>query len=48
MRRMSEDAELPGRYAADHSEAALTDLLRRHVDLFYSAALSLANNGVLK
>jgi RNA polymerase sigma factor (sigma-70 family) len=40
---MSEDAELLRRYAAEHSEAAFTELIRRHVDLVYSAALRLVN-----
>jgi RNA polymerase sigma factor (sigma-70 family) len=40
---MSEDAELLRRYAMGHSEAAFADLVRRHVDLVYSAALRLVN-----
>jgi len=40
---MSEDAELLRRYAVEHSEAAFTELIRRHVDLVYSAALRLVN-----
>ncbi len=36
---MSEDAELLGRYAREHSEGAFTELVRRHLDLVYSAAL---------
>jgi DNA-directed RNA polymerase specialized sigma24 family protein len=40
---MNEDAELLRRYAADHSEAAFTELVRRHVDLVYSAALRLVH-----
>jgi RNA polymerase sigma factor (sigma-70 family) len=38
---MSEDAELLRRYADEHSEAAIAELVRRHVDLVYSAALRL-------
>ena len=34
-----EDAELLGQYAANRSEAAFTELVRRYVDLVYSAAL---------
>src|SRR5580698_4362914 len=40
---MSEDAELLRRYAVEHSEAAFAELIRRHVDLAYSAALRLVN-----
>ena len=40
---MSEDAELLRRYCVEHSEAAFTELVRRHVDLIYSAALRLMN-----
>jgi RNA polymerase sigma factor (sigma-70 family) len=40
---MSEDAELLRRYAVEHSETAFTELIRRHVDLVYSAALRLVN-----
>src|SRR5665213_436918 len=36
---MTDDAELLGRYARDHSEPAFAELVRRHVDLVYSAAL---------
>jgi RNA polymerase sigma factor (sigma-70 family) len=43
---MSEDAELLRRYAADHSEAAFSELIRRHVDLVYSAAVRLMNGDV--
>ena len=43
---MSEDAELLGRYAADHSEAAFGELIRRHVDLVYSAAVRLMNGDI--
>jgi RNA polymerase sigma factor (sigma-70 family) len=39
---MSEDAPLLRRYATEHSEAAFAELVRRHVDLVYSAALRLA------
>ena len=38
---MSEDVELLNRYATDDSEAAFTELVRRHVDFVYSAALRL-------
>ena len=34
-----EDAELLRRYAADRSEAAFAELVRRHLDLVYSVAL---------
>jgi RNA polymerase sigma factor (sigma-70 family) len=40
---MIEDAELLSRYAAAQSEAAFTELTRRHVDLVYSAALRLVH-----
>src|ERR1017187_3174377 len=40
---MSEDAELLRRYCVEHSEAAFTEWVRRHVDLIYSAALRLMN-----
>jgi|CZKI01.1.fsa_nt_gi RNA polymerase sigma factor (sigma-70 family) len=36
---MTDDAELLRRYAAERSEAAIAELVRRHVDLVYSAAL---------
>jgi RNA polymerase sigma factor (sigma-70 family) len=36
---MSEDALLLRRYATERSEAAFAELVRRHVDLVYSAAL---------
>ena len=36
---MSEDAQLLRRYATERSEAAFAELIRRHVDLVYSAAL---------
>src|SRR5271170_3051586 len=36
---MSDDAELLRRYATERSEAAFAELVRRHVDLVYSAAL---------
>src|SRR5262245_39483852 len=38
---MSEDAELLERYARDRSESAFSELIRRHVDLVYSASLRL-------
>jgi RNA polymerase sigma factor (sigma-70 family) len=40
---MSEDAQLLRRYSTDGSEAAFAELVRRHVDLIYSAALRLVN-----
>jgi RNA polymerase sigma factor (sigma-70 family) len=40
---MSEDAELLRRYATERSEAAFAELVRRHVDLIYSAALRMLN-----
>ena len=43
---MNEDAELLRRYAAGHSETAFTELIRRHVDLVYSAALRLVGGDV--
>ena len=43
---MSEDAELLSRYARDHSELAFAELIRRHVDLVYSAALRLMSGDV--
>src|ERR1043166_155827 len=43
---MSEDVELLSRYATDHSEAAFTELIQRHVNLVYSAALRLGNGDV--
>jgi RNA polymerase sigma factor (sigma-70 family) len=36
---MNDDATLLRRYAEDRSEAAFTDLVHRHLDLVYSAAL---------
>ena len=43
---MSEDVELLNRYATDDSEAAFTELVRRHVDFVYSAALRLLHGDV--
>lgn len=40
---MNEDAELLHRYATEQSEAAFAELIRRHVDLVYSAAFRLVN-----
>ena len=34
---MIEDVELLRRYATNHSEAAFTELVQRHVNLVYSA-----------
>src|SRR5580692_4660613 len=36
---MNDDATLLRRYAEDRSEAAFTELVKRHLDLVYSAAL---------
>src|SRR5512143_4061409 len=43
---MPEDAELLCRYATEQSETAFAELIRRHVDLVYSAALRLLNGDV--
>src|SRR5438552_12818631 len=40
---MPEDAELLRRYVLEGSEVAFGDLVRRHVDLVYSAALRVLN-----
>src|SRR2546430_1500527 len=40
---MIEDSELLRRYAAENSETAFTELVRRHVNLVYSAAIRIAN-----
>ena len=40
---MSEDGELLRRYAVEHSDAAFAELVRRYLDLVYSAALRLVN-----
>jgi len=40
---MSEDTELLRRYAEEHSDAAFAELVRRQVDLVFSAALRLMN-----
>jgi RNA polymerase sigma factor (sigma-70 family) len=40
---MSQDAELLDRYAKARSEAAFAELVGRHVDLVYSAALRMVN-----
>ena len=40
---MNEDSELLGRYATDRAEAAFTELVRRHADLVYSAAMRMVN-----
>jgi RNA polymerase sigma factor (sigma-70 family) len=40
---MSQDAQLLRRYSAEKSEAAFAELVGRHVDLVYSAALRLIN-----
>src|SRR5439155_6076881 len=46
MEPMNEDAELLRQYATDRSEAAFTELIRRQVDLVYSAALRLMNGDI--
>src|SRR5438105_1681631 len=43
MNRMNDDAALLRRYAAEGSEPAFTELVRRHVDLVYGAALRRTN-----
>ena len=43
---MNDDAELLRRYAVEHAEDAFAELVRRHVDLVYSAALRLMNRDV--
>ena len=43
---MNEDTDLLGRYATDRSESDFTELIRRQVDLVYSAALRLVNGDV--
>src|SRR5436190_4985077 len=43
---MNEDAELLRRYASEHSESAFTELIRRHVNLVYSAALRVAGEDI--
>ena len=40
---MTPDSELLGRYARTRSEDAFAELLRRHVNLVYSAALRQVN-----
>ena len=40
---MSDDTELLHSYATERSEAAFAELVRRHVDLVYSAALRMVN-----
>src|SRR3954470_13891630 len=46
MNRMNDDAALLRRYAEDGSEPAFTELVRRHVDLVYGAALRRTNGDV--
>jgi len=41
------DSELLGRYAGQGDEAAFADVVRRHADLVYSAALRVTNNSQL-
>ena len=41
---MSNDAELLRRYAAENAEEAFTELVRRHVDFVYAAALRQTRN----
>ena len=36
---MSEDSQLLGRYAREKSQDAFAEIVRRHLDLVYSAAL---------
>jgi len=43
---MSQDAQLLRRYATVRSEAAFAELIQRHVDLVYSAALRLVNGDI--
>ena len=43
---MSEDVELLRRYATNRSEAAFAELVGKHVDLVYSAALRMVNGNV--
>ena len=43
---MDDDAALLRRYAADRTEEAFAELVRRHVDFVYSAALRQANGDV--
>src|SRR5690242_2139028 len=40
---MNDDAELLRQYAEDHAEEAFAEIVRRHVDFVYSAALRQVN-----
>jgi DNA-directed RNA polymerase specialized sigma24 family protein len=40
-----DDLELLRRYAEEHSEAAFSEIVRRHLNLVYSAALRIVGGG---